>query len=277
MALWAIVAAAYGLILLMAALVQPIGRRPIAAVACLAYSLVALGFGTLVSSFWVQLFVPGGLLLTGYWLSGFFFRDPQPWLERFLLQSDRAMFRAARVDSLLRGAPRWVLEVLEASYASDYVVVGGGAIIAAFVSREAVTAYWSIVLAAELACYGALPWLRSRPPRVIEGPAVIESRDAYAATPQHRHPRRCECSGEHTAQRTRGGCSRGVAGARGLHSKCGDGVWALGRADRSLSRALPLPLRRRLRLGRGRRDPGVGHCGVEPVGCSPSAACRSTG
>lgn len=177
MALWAIVAAAYGLILLMAALVQPIGRRPIAAVACLAYSLVALGFGTLVSSFGVQLVVPGALLLTGYWLSGFFFRDPQPWLERFLLQSDRAMFRAARVDSLLRGAPRWVLEVLEASYASDYVVVGGGAIIAAFVSREAVTAYWSIVLAAELACYGALPWLRSRPPRVIEGPAVIESRE----------------------------------------------------------------------------------------------------
>ena len=118
MALWAIVAATYGLMLLLTALVQPIGRRPIAAVACLAYSLVALGFGTLVSSIWVQLFVPGALLLTGYWLSGFFFRAPQPWLERFLLQSDRAIFRAARVDSLLRRAPRWVLEVLEASYAS---------------------------------------------------------------------------------------------------------------------------------------------------------------
>jgi membrane-associated phospholipid phosphatase len=31
-------------------------------------------------------------------------------------------------------------------------------------------------LTAELACYVALPWLRSRPPRAIEGPAVIETR-----------------------------------------------------------------------------------------------------
>jgi membrane-associated phospholipid phosphatase len=130
----------------------------------------------LVSSFGVQLFVPGALLLVGYWLSGFFFRDPQPWLERFLLQSDRTVFQAAQIDRLLRRAPRWVLELLEASYAADYVVVGGGAIIAALISRDAVTAYWSLVLAAELACYAALPWLRSRPPRVIEGPAVIESR-----------------------------------------------------------------------------------------------------
>ena len=176
MTLWALVAATYGLTLAAAALFQPIKRRPIATVACLSYALVALGAGTLVSSFWVQLFVPGAFLLVGYWLSGFFFRDPQPWLERFLLQSDRTVFQAAQVDRLLRRAPGWVLELLEASYAADYVVVGGGAIIAALISRDAVTAYWSVVLAAELACYAALPWLRSRPPRVIEGPAVIESR-----------------------------------------------------------------------------------------------------
>ena len=173
---WAVVAAAYGLALTLAALIQPIARRPIAAVASLSYALVALGAGSLVSSFWVQLFVPGALLLVGYWLSGFFFRSPQPWLERFLLESDRTIFEAGRVNRALCKAPRWVLELLEASYASDYVVVGGGAIIAAFVDREAVTAYWSVVLTAELACYAALPWLRSRPPRNIEGPAVIESR-----------------------------------------------------------------------------------------------------
>jgi hypothetical protein len=41
---------------------------------------------------------------------------------------------------------------------------------------SAVSAYWAIVLAAELACYGALPFLRSRPPRTLEPPGVIEQR-----------------------------------------------------------------------------------------------------
>ena len=137
---------------------------------------MAIGAGSLVSVFWVQLFVPGALLLIGYWLSGFFYRSPQVWLERFLLDSDRTVFEAGRINRALRKAPRWFLELLEASYASDYVVVGGGAIVAALVGRDSVTSYWSVVLTAELACYAALPWLRSRPPRILEGPAIIESR-----------------------------------------------------------------------------------------------------
>ncbi len=93
MAFWGVVAGIYGLTLTAAALTLPIGRRPIVVVACLSYALVAVGAGTMTSSFWVQLIVPGALLLVGYWLSGFFFRDPQPWLERFLLRSDQAVFR----------------------------------------------------------------------------------------------------------------------------------------------------------------------------------------
>lgn len=70
----------------------------------------------------------------------------------------------------------WVLEMLEASYAADYVVVGAGAIIAGFAGLEPVTHYWTLVLAAELACYAALPWLRSRPPRALEAAGVIADR-----------------------------------------------------------------------------------------------------
>jgi membrane-associated phospholipid phosphatase len=173
---WGVVAGVYGLVLATAAFCLPIARRHVAAAACVAYSLVALGSGTLVSSFWIQLLVPGALLLGGYWLSGFFFRDPQPWLERYLLQSDARVFRALGIDSALARAPQWVLELLEASYAADYVVVGAGAIIAAFAGVDAVTSYWTLVLAAELSCYVALPWLRSRPPRVLEGPGIVEAR-----------------------------------------------------------------------------------------------------
>ena len=175
MAFWGVVAGIYGLTLTAAALILPIARRSVALVACLSYALLAFGIAT-IDSFWIQLIVPGGLLLVGYWLSGFFVRDPQPWLEGFLLQSDRVVFERLGADRLLRRAPHWTLELLEASYAADYVIVGGGAVLTALIDRSSVTAYWSIVLTAELACYAALPWLRSRPPRAIEGPAVIELR-----------------------------------------------------------------------------------------------------
>jgi membrane-associated phospholipid phosphatase len=174
--LWSLVAGTYGLILTIAVLTMPIARRHVAATACAGYALVAIGLGTLVSSFWVQLVVPGALLLTGYWLSGFFFRDPQPWLEQFLVTSDKRVFRALAVDDWLERAPALLLEAVEASYAADYVVVALGAIIAASAGTERIAAYWSLVLASELACYGALPWLRSRPPRALEPPGVMAQR-----------------------------------------------------------------------------------------------------
>ncbi len=164
MTFWGLAGAAYGLVLAFAALTQPIGRRHLALVASLAFSLASLAAGSLTDAFWVHLLVPGGLLLGGYWLSGLFFRDPQPWLEAWLLHMDHAM----RAERWMAWAPRPVAELLELSYALDYAVVSGGAIYAATFGTDAVAHYWSLVLASELASFAALPWLRSRPPRVIE-------------------------------------------------------------------------------------------------------------
>lgn len=175
--MWAAVAAGYGLVMVAAAATQPIRRRALAMTAATAYVCLALGAGTLSNSLWVSLALPGALLLSGYWLSGFFFRDPQPWLEQWLLRTDG-----------LVGASRWMgriprlgQELLELIYALDYAVVGGGAIYAATFGIEAVDQYWSLVLAAELASYAPLPWLRSRPPRVIEM-SGLEGGPAAAAT-----------------------------------------------------------------------------------------------
>jgi hypothetical protein len=175
-AVWGVVAGLYGLVLMIAAISLPIARRHVAAAAGLAYSLIAFGAGTLISWFWIQLVVPGALLLGGYWLSGFFFRAPQLWLERFLIDSDARVIQAVGINRALRRAPLWVLELLEACYTADYAVVGAGAIITGFAGLDPLTSYWSLVLAAELACYAALPWLRSRPPRVLEGPGVVADR-----------------------------------------------------------------------------------------------------
>ena len=176
MSAWAIVAVVYGVVLTVAALTLPIRRRVLVTTACLAYALLAIGAGTVRTALLFNLVAPGVFLLTGYWLSGCFFRDPQRWLEVRLLRWDRAIFRAIGLDRWLRTAPQWALEALEACYAAVYVVIGGGAIVAALAGSEAVSHFWLLVLTAELACYVWLPWLRSRPPRALEAPGAMAVR-----------------------------------------------------------------------------------------------------
>lgn len=174
--MWGYIAGGYGAVLALTAMVLPkVARRPVAIVGSAAYALIAVGTATL-PNFWIQLVVPGGLLLGGYWLSGLLFGTPQPWLEQWLECTDRQTFSSLGVDRWLRVAPMWTLELLEAAYVADYVAVGAGAIIAATGGVDAISRYWSIVLAAELACYVALPFLRSRPPRALEAPGVIAQR-----------------------------------------------------------------------------------------------------
>ena len=176
MAAWGWIAGGYGVLLALTAIVLGrLPRRHLVVAACAAYALVAAGLASL-SGFWVNLIAPGVLLLGGYWLSGFFFCAPQGWLERVLAASDRWTFATFRVNRALAAVPMWVLELLEASYTADYIVVAAGAFISAPYGAEAVSRYWTIVLAAELACYAALPFLRSRPPRALEPPGVIHMR-----------------------------------------------------------------------------------------------------
>ena len=164
MTTWGIAGALYGLVLAVAALTHPIRRRHIALASALAFALASLAAGTLITSFWTNLLVPGGLLLSGYWLSGFYFRDPQAWLEAWLLDVDRIV----SAQTWRQWLPRPVMETLELIYASVYLVVAGGAIYAATYGITALAYYWGIVLASAFASYGPLPWLRSRPPRALE-------------------------------------------------------------------------------------------------------------
>jgi hypothetical protein len=176
MADWGWVAGGYGVFLTLTAIcLRKLPRKPVVVTACAAYALVAVGLASL-GGFWVSFLAPGLLLLAGYWLSGFFFRTPQPWLERALEASDRWFFDTFSVNRALTVAPMFVLELLEASYTADYIVVAGGAFISAPFGADAVARYWTIVLAAELACYAALPFLRARPPRALEGPGVMHVR-----------------------------------------------------------------------------------------------------
>jgi PAP2 superfamily protein len=173
---WAIVAAGYGGIMTIAALAMPVHRRLVAVSAGFAYVLVAVALGTLPRHVSLELIAPAVLLLAGYWLSGLLFRGPHLSLEAWLRRTDGIIFRALRIDRVLERAPLWALELLEAFYLSVYAVIATGALVAAVAGGEALSRFWTLVLAAELACYVWLPWVRSRPPRALEPPGVMARR-----------------------------------------------------------------------------------------------------
>jgi membrane-associated phospholipid phosphatase len=124
----------------------------------------------------MQLLAPAAILLGGYWLSGPFFRDPQTRLEGWLLDVDGRILARLRTNAWLQQASRVALEVLEAGYAAVYLVVPLGAVLLWPWGVPALERYWTVVLGAELACYLALPWIRTRPPRSLEAPGPLDRR-----------------------------------------------------------------------------------------------------
>ena len=63
--------------------------------------------------------------------------------------------------------------VLEAAYLSVYPFIPAGAIVVLNTGAAgAVDRFWVVVLVAGFVCYGALPFLQTRPPRSIEGDTV---------------------------------------------------------------------------------------------------------
>jgi len=175
MTTWGWMAAGYGGCMAVIALARGTRMRVRPAAAAVLFAVVSAAAST-VHAWSAQVWVPGAVALGGYWLSGLFIGAPQPWLEARLLQSDRRLFERLRLDEALRAAPAWVLECLEFCYSTVYLVVMAGAVAVATIDRQAVAAYWAIVLPAEFLCYLALPFLRSRPPRSLEAAGVIAVR-----------------------------------------------------------------------------------------------------
>ncbi|MCA1586171.1 MAG: phosphatase PAP2 family protein [Acidobacteria bacterium] len=179
MAPWGPIAATYGVVLAVSAAVRLRGwRRAAVMLGSIAYAGAAAWI-SMFSAAWIHLAAPGAALLGGYWLSGPFVDDPQVSVERWLLSIDHRICTATGCRGWVARAPHWVLESLEVAYTADYVVVGGGALLVWPLGSDAVLGYWAIVLGAELTCYAALPWIRTRPPRAVEPPGAIELRDPY--------------------------------------------------------------------------------------------------
>lgn len=117
----------------------------------------------------VEALFPALVLLAGYWLSGRFFVEPMLGLERGLIGVDRVVLERTGILRGYKNAPRIVHHYFEFAYLCVYLVVPAGAITLLAGGRgDAIETYWEVVLLAEFACYGMLPWLQTRPPRSLE-------------------------------------------------------------------------------------------------------------
>lgn len=115
--------------------------------------------------------IPSLAVLGTYRVSGAFFVKPSAGLEDWLLATDDRLLHRSGVLRAYDHAPRIVSEILELFYLLVYVVIPAGATVLLAGSPESLGRYWTTVLLAEVACYAALPWLQSRPPRALEAPA----------------------------------------------------------------------------------------------------------
>ena len=85
-----------------------------------------------------------------------------------------------RSDDMLRGIaralPRWLAYIVEVGYLTCFPLIPiSFAVVWMAGSKEDVARFWMAVLLAGYGCYITLPWLVSRPPRLLEGaPAPAE-------------------------------------------------------------------------------------------------------
>ncbi len=148
-------------------------RASVAALAGGSLASILLLALTLDPSHPVRLWAPALWLLLGYWLPGGLLHAPMPSLEARLLAWD---VRAQRLWSSRVGthaAPSWLRALLEAAYLLVHVFVPAGLIVLLTTSASTEVAaranqFWTAALLAGYACYGTLPWLQARPPRLIE-------------------------------------------------------------------------------------------------------------
>lgn len=82
--------------------------------------------------------------------------------ERWLLRNDAVLRQ--HVPSV----PGWAVPALEIAYLACYPLVPLGFLIASVAgTADDVNRFWTAVLMSGYTCYGTLPWLQSRPPRVL--------------------------------------------------------------------------------------------------------------
>ena len=125
----------------------------------------------------VRDWLPAVYLVTGYWLSGWYFVEPMRGIEARFLSVDWRVLGRDGGSALVESLPRALLEVLEFAYVTCFLFVPGGLVILALTGHVAAAdRFWTLVLLGEFGSFAMLPWIQTRPPRVIEPPGAFDRR-----------------------------------------------------------------------------------------------------
>jgi membrane-associated phospholipid phosphatase len=146
-----------------ASLLTTPGRRPLVAILSAGAAVVGIVGTARTASVTVRLWLPHLYLVVGYWLPALLVGAlSSSAFESWLVRTD-AFFRR-----ILPPLPHWVTHIAELSYLMCYPAVPA-AFIVIWTRGSVVDAerFWTSVLAAGFVCYGNLPWLPSRPPRLL--------------------------------------------------------------------------------------------------------------
>ena len=178
------VAAGYfGYLCVVALILPPWPRRRLAAAAALAATVAVClphvwpeSTRTVVARDWL----PALYLVGGYWLSGWYFVAPMKDLEARLLGLDRRVLGRDTGSALVESLPRAALELLECAYVTCFLFVPGGLLLLVLNGhREAADRFWTLVLLGEFGSFAMLPWIQTRPPRVLEPAGAIDRRRLF--------------------------------------------------------------------------------------------------
>lgn len=156
--------AAYFLVLAVAGLFAPVDK-PRRAVGCLC-ALAAVVLVSIASTTGgvVRDWAPLVYIAAGYWIPSLFVSGVAAHLvvERWLLRTDTSL------RHWLPPIPARTVPVFEVAYLACYFLVPIGFLLVFIAgSPDDVNRFWTAVLTSGYVCYGTLPWLQSRPPRVL--------------------------------------------------------------------------------------------------------------
>jgi hypothetical protein len=165
---WAVASVLYFVYIAITALLLPRLPRPAQIKACAAAAggLLLAALGAYADAFWLRLLVlPPLTLLAAYWSSGFLWVRPMERIEQFFVRTDRSL----RVTERAARMPRVVAELLEFAYAGVYPLIPIAFAIHLLLGRHPdPDRFWTVILMTDFICFGMLPWIQTRPPRMLE-------------------------------------------------------------------------------------------------------------
>ena len=138
-------------------------RRAIVAVAAIAMAVIVALVARSAADVW-RTWLPHMYLVAGYWTPGLLTpRISEPTaFERWLVSSD------ARLRPRLPGLPPMLVHITEVAYLTCYPLVPASFTIVWLTgTAQDISRFWVAVLTAGYLSYASLPWLLSRPPRLL--------------------------------------------------------------------------------------------------------------